>query len=131
MTKRLLSFLLVFTMCLGLVPNNTVNAMEEANKLNVIPIEDGSYMIELPASNSVRRLRTKRSIPTTPNTITPENSPDKFEDDWVNVDIAELLTETLGIKEVKLIVYSRPINYSREYTVKVEFQSLKDKEQFL
>lgn len=120
MAKRLLSFLLVFTMCLGLVPTTTVNAKEKVNKLNVIPIEDGSYMIELPASNSVRRSRTKRSIPTTPNTITPENSPDKFEDDWVNVDIAELLTETLGIKEVKLIVYSRPINYSREYTVKVD-----------
>ena len=124
MIKKLLCFILVFAMFLGLVPINTVNAKEEVKKLNVIPLDDASYMIELPASSSERRLRTKRfvgpmGVSTTPNTITPESNPDEFRNQLVMTDIAELLIETLDIKEVTLRVVGQAINYSRDYVVKV------------
>ena len=124
MTKRIICFIIAFAMCLGIVPINSVNAEEEEKKLNVIPLDDGSYMIELPNSSSETQLITKRALepmgaPTEPNTITPETDPDKFEEQWVKTDVADLLVETLGITEVTLIAYSKPLNYSGEYTVKL------------
>ena len=124
MTKRIICFIIAFAMCLGIVPINSVNAEEEEKKLNVIPLDDGSYMIELPSSSGETQLITKRALepmgaPTEPNTITPETDPDKFEEQWVKTDVADLLVETLGITEVTLIAYSKPLNYSGEYTVKL------------
>ena len=129
MTKRIVCFILAFTMCLGLVPINSVNA-EEVKKLNVIHLDDGSYMIELPSSSSETQLIANRalepmSVPTEPNTITPENNPDQFEEDWVMTDVDDLLVQTLNIQEVTLRVVGQKINYFRDYVVKLNGDTTK------
>ncbi len=123
MKRKLLSLILVFSMCLGLIPFSPAYAQEEEKPLNVVLLDDGSYRIDLTNSRSERQLRAMKSMqpmgaPMEPNAITPENNPDEFHEDWVKTDVAELLMETLGIHEVTLRVVGKAINYSRDYTVK-------------
>lgn len=123
MKRKLLSLILVFSMCLGLIPFSPAYAQEEEKPLNVVLLDDGSYRIDLTNSRSERQLRAMKSMqpmgaPMEPNAITPENNPDEFHEDWVKTDVAELLMETLGIHEVTLRVIGKQINYSRDYTVK-------------
>lgn len=109
--KRITSFLLAILMLITLVPVDSAYAMG-GEKLDVVPLSDGQYMIKLPGVDYTG----VRSNPNLPD-INPTDNPDDFYTRDIKVDIHDLVIQATGVEKVTVRVTCRLANYSKEYTV--------------
>lgn len=115
--KRILSFLLAILMLVTLVPVDSAHAME-GEKLDVVLLNDGQYMIKLPGVDYTMA----RQVPEKPD-INPTDNPKDFSKRTVKVDITQILLDATGTKKVTVIVTCQKANYYKEYTLTLENMS--------
>lgn len=116
--KRILSILLAVFMLLSIIPANTVNAedvhYESVQKLDVVLLNDGQYMIKLPGVDYTMA----RQASVKPD-INPTDNPTAFSGRTVKVAISDLFLNATKIKKLTVIVYARLANYNKEYELDI------------
>lgn len=109
--KRITSFLLAILMLVSLIPADIAYAMED-EKLDVVLLNDGQYLIRLPGVDYTKA-RLNEDLPD----INPEDNPKEFNQRTIKVDIAELVVEATNVQSVTVTVTCDEANYSREYVM--------------
>lgn len=114
--KRVVSFLLAILMLISMIPVDIVRAAgvdaENGEKLDVVLLRDGQYMIKLPGVDYTMA----RQAPVKPD-INPTDNPKDFSEKTVKVDITDLFIEATGLESYTFTVTCVLANYSKEYTV--------------
>ena len=127
--KRIISLLLAIIMLVCLIPADLAYAKEggEEEKLDVVLLNDGQYMIKLPGEDYTSVMQTlakvdytiARQAPVKPN-INPEDNSDEFTTRTVKVRITPLVVSAVNLKKLTIIVTCGNANYSREYELNVQ-----------
>lgn len=117
--KRIVSILLAILMLVSLIPADLAYAMG-GEKLDIVPLSDGQYMIKLPGVDYTS-VRQKPNLPE----INPTDNPDDFYTMNVNVDIDKLVLDSMEfeseeVKQVTVEVTCQKAKYSKIYTVTKE-----------
>ena len=113
--KRITSIVLAFLMLISIIPSNLAYA-QEGQKLDVVLLRNGRYMIKLPGVDYTRP-RQATELPD----INPTDNPEAFMSRTVRVDIDDLVLKATGMKTLTVIVESGDIGqYSKSYKLTVE-----------
>ncbi len=114
--KRITSFLLAILMLVSLIPADLAYAIGE-EKLDVVMLNDGQHIIKLQGVDYT----SARQTPKIPE-INPTDNPDDFWPMGINVDIDQLVLDSLEyesekIEKLTVKVTCQKAKYSKEYTL--------------
>ncbi|MBS5915278.1 MAG: S-layer homology domain-containing protein [Clostridiales bacterium] len=112
--KRVISILLAFFMLVSLIPADLAYA-QEGQKLDVVLLNNGQYMIKLPGVDYTRLRQASAG-----HDINPTDNPKEFSSRTVKVDITEIFLQATGIKNLTVIVEGGDTTYRKEYELSVE-----------
>ena len=112
--KRITSFLLAILMLVSLIPADIAYAMGE-EKLDVVSLNDGQYMIKLPGVDYTRT-REAGNV----EDINPTDNPRAFSDRTVKVQIAQMVKDATNVKNLVVTVTCDGANYSKDYELSVD-----------